>query len=209
MIATGEPRPPYDVWCPLGSLPLALRIEPENLPREPYLLAPPIRIDEWQQRLEAAEPPRVGIAWAGNRAFRNDHNRSIGLARLLRAVKAIDATPISLQKSVGEDERSTLDAEGIRDYERHIGDFADTAALISCLDLVISSDTSEVHLAGALGRPVWVLLHYDADWRWLADRSDSPWYSSARLFRQQVPGDWDNVVDQVVRCWRDMLRPSQ
>jgi tetratricopeptide (TPR) repeat protein len=205
LMARGEPRPAYDLHCPLGSLPLALQIDPGRLDPAPYLSAPPVRIEEWRRRLDRVERPRIGIAWAGNPSFRSDHNRSIGLMRLLPAVSAIQARFISLQKNANDDDKSLLRMNGILDYESHIGDFVDTAALMSCLDLVISSDTSVVHLAGALGTKVWVLLRYDADWRWLAERTDSPWYPSARLFRQQAPGDWGSVVDQVVGCWRELV----
>ena len=204
LMARGEPRPAYDLHCPLGSLPLALRIDPERLDPAPYLSAPPVRVEEWRLRLDRLERPRIGIAWAGNPSFRSDHNRSIGLMRLLPAVSATPARFISLQKNASDDDKSLLRTNGILDYASHIGDFVDTAALMSCLDLVISSDTSVVHLAGALGTKVWVLLRYDADWRWLAERTDSPWYPSARLFRQQTPGDWGSVIDQVVGCLREL-----
>lgn len=205
VMARGEPRPAYDLHCPLGSLPLALQIDPGRLDPAPYLSAPPARVDEWRRRLDRLERPRIGIAWAGNPSFRSDHNRSIGLMRLLPAVSAIPARFISLQKNASESDKSLLRMNGILDYESHVDDFGHTAALMSCLDLVISSDTSVVHLAGALGTKVWVLLRYDADWRWLAERADSPWYPNARLFRQQAPGDWGGVVDQVIRCWRGIL----
>jgi tetratricopeptide (TPR) repeat protein len=201
IIASGEARPVYDVHCPLGSLPLALKTGPEEFGRDPYLSVPASSVEAWERRLEGVRRPRIGLAWAGNPAFRSDHNRSIGLARLLRVVNAIDAQFVCVQKNVGEDDKSLLRASNILEYESHIGDFVDTGALMHCLDLIISSDTSVVHLAGALGRKVWILLHYDAEWRWLADRADSPWYPSARLFRQRAPGDWDSVVDQVIgRC---------
>jgi tetratricopeptide (TPR) repeat protein len=202
VIASGEARPTHDLRCPLGSLPLALRITPGDLDRAPYVSAPPARVASWQSRLAGARRPRIGIAWAGNSAFRGDHNRSIGLPPLLSALSAIDAQFVSLQRGARDEDKRLLSASGILDCESGIGDFGDTAALMQCLDLVVSSDTSIVHLAGALGRSLWILLSHDADWRWLADRADSPWYPTARLFRQTAPGDWQSVVGQIVECWR-------
>lgn len=164
----------------------------------PYLSVPPSRVEAWERSLDGIKRPRIGLAWAGNPAFRGDHNRSIGLANLLPVVSAIDAQFVSLQKNASEDDRTLLQRNNILDYEGRLGDFVDTAALMNCLDVIISSDTSIVHLAGALGRWVWILLHYDTDWRWLADRADSPWYPTAKLFRQTSPGDWASVIKQVI-----------
>jgi tetratricopeptide (TPR) repeat protein len=204
IIASGEARPNHDLHCPIASLPLALRITPGDLGREAYVSAPPAGVASWQNRLAGARRPRIGIAWAGNPAFRGDHNRSIGLPQLLPALSAIDAQFVSLQMGASDEDKRLLKANGILHCESCIGDFGDTAALMQCLDLVVSSDTSIVHLAGALGRNLWILLCYDADWRWLADRADSPWYPTARLFRQRAPGDWQSVVEQIVERWRSL-----
>jgi tetratricopeptide (TPR) repeat protein len=198
IIGTGEPLPAFDYHCPLGSLPLALQIRPEQLRAGPYLSVPDARIDSWRRRLGETTGLRIGLAWAGNPRFRGDHNRSIGLARMLPIVKNIDAHFVSLQKELGQHDQALLNDSGVIDCGSSVDDFLDTAALMSCLDVIISSDTSIVHLAGALGRQVWTLLQYAADWRWLVDRSDNPWYSSARLFRQTAPNDWDGVIARVV-----------
>jgi hypothetical protein len=149
----------------------------------------------WEERLPKSHALRVGIGWAGNPIFRGDKSRSIGLPRLLPLLSVPRVQFISLQKDL-----RSGDEELLRQHPHvtHLGDrlddFAETAAVMSLLDLIISSDTAPVHLAGALGRPVWVLLQYVPDWRWLLDRDDSPWYPSARLFRQPIAGDWDSVV---------------
>jgi len=143
--------------------------------------------------------PRIGIAWSGNPKHTNDPNRSIALKEFLPLLSA-GVEIVSLQRDVREADREVLKATPqILDFVSEVKDFADTAALVSLLDLVVSVDTAPVHLAGALGKPVWVLLPFAADWRWLLDREDSPWYPTARLFRQPAIGDWDRVIRRVVK----------
>jgi tetratricopeptide (TPR) repeat protein len=199
IIGRGEPVPPYDFHCPLGSLPLALQISVEQLRPGAYLSVPSDCAAPWHEHLRTTRAPRIGLAWAGNPKFRGDHNRSIGLERILPIVKEIDAQFVSLQKELGPGEEAVLSERGIMNCGPSLDSFRDTAALMTCLDLVISSDTSIVHLAGALGQKVWILLQHAADWRWLTDRSDSPWYANAKLFRQPSPGDWTSVVEHVIR----------
>lgn len=199
IVGHGEPLPAFDFHCPLGSLPLALRVTAKQIRPGPYLSVSHASAAAWRQRLASTRAPRIGLAWAGNPRFRGDHSRSIGLARILPLAKAIDAQFISLQKGLGPGDEAILSENGIISCGESLESFLDTAELIACLDLIVSSDTSIVHLAGALGRQVWILLQHAADWRWLVDRTDSPWYASAKLFRQRSPGDWNSVVDQVVR----------
>jgi len=151
----------------------------------------------WDARLGPKRRPRIGLAWSGEPTHVNDRNRSIRLDALLRLLD-IDATFVSLQKDIRPEDAMMLHARGDL---LHFGDdlktFSDTASLISNLDLVISVDTSVVHLAGALAKPVWAMLPYVPDWRWLLDRDDSPWYPTARLFRQDPARTWDHVLARV------------
>jgi len=166
----------------------------------------------WAARLDALGPPgrlRVGLAWSGNPRHANDENRSIPFS-LLAPLLALDATFVSLQPQVRARDADAFAASGVVSCGDALADFADTAALVDLLDLVISVDTSVAHLAGALARPLWVLLPCVPDWRWLLDRDDSPWYPTARLFRQAAPGNWTSVVDRVKFNLRDCLsRPRR
>ena len=188
----------FDFHCATSSLPLAFKTRLTTIPSAPYL-PPPDEVSRqaWQDRLGTCKRLRVGLVWSGNRDHPNDHNRSIPLRRFAR-ILGVDAEFICLQKELRADDQDVLKAVGgIVDIREHLRDFADTAALISCLDLVISVDTSVAHLAGAMGCAVWILVPYAPDYRWLLDREDSPWYPTARLFRQSKPQDWDSVLDRV------------
>lgn len=197
VIARGEARPPFDLHCPLGSLPLAFKTEFATVPSGiPYLQACPRRLAHWRDRLERFAPPRIGLAWAGNPAHPNDVNRSIPLARLAGVWSDIDARFVNLQRDLRSGDRELLAAAPTVDFTAEIADFDDTAALVANCDLVIAVDTSVAHLAGAMGRPVWVLLPFVPDWRWTMSGS-SPWYPTAKLYRQAAPGDWQAVVAQV------------
>ncbi|PLK47193.1 tetratricopeptide repeat protein [Uliginosibacterium sp. TH139] len=198
-----ETLPAFDLHCPLMSLPRAFRTELDTIPaRASYLAVTPPRRTVWQARLQDLSAGlRIGLAWAGNPANVEDAKRSMPLAALeplLRACQASGSTIVSLQKALTEDDRERLEAFGGRDFAADRNDFLDTAALVEQLDLVISVDSAAAHLAGALGKPVWIALCTTADWRWLQERSDSPWYPSARLFRQTQAGDWSGVVAQLV-----------
>jgi tetratricopeptide (TPR) repeat protein len=196
----GEPQPDFDLYCPLMSLPRALDLTLEKLDAAdvPYLRATAAHVETWRRRLPPSGGLKVGINWAGNPTFRHDKSRSIGLARMLPLVARPDVRFFGLQKDLREGDADLLRSHPeIDPLGRDIESFADTAAIISLMDLVISSDTSVVHLAGALGKPVWILLPFVPDWRWLLDRTDSPWYPTARLFRQTEIGDWNDVVDRV------------
>ena len=194
MVARGEALPAYDVHCPAGSLPRALRTELTTIPAErPVSRGERRRASPSGASGSAQLPsPRIAIAWSGSAAHANDRNRSIALARLAPLFAAGQGSFVSIQRELRDG-----DAEALARFPNvtHVGDaladFDDTAAVVALADLVISVDTSVVHLAGAMARPVWVLLPFQPDWRWLLDREDSPWYPTARLFRQPKPGDWD------------------
>jgi tetratricopeptide (TPR) repeat protein len=198
--ARGETLPAFDVHCPLGSLPLAFKTEPSNIPADiPYLHADEARIAKWRPVIEALPGKRVALAWAGHANHANDRNRSIGLKLLEPLLAKGDVSGgvsfISIQRELREN-----DAAQLARYAKvtHLGgqlaDMADTAAVTALVDLVIAVDTSVVHLAGAMGRPVWVMLPFTPDWRWTLTGEQSPWYPQARLFRQPAIGDWPSVV---------------
>lgn len=198
-LAVGQELPAFDLQCPMSSLPLAFATTLETIPAATgYLPTPPQdRIQAWQQRLGARRRPRIGLVWSGSPTHRNDHNRSIPLRRFAR-ILALEATFVSLQKDPRPADREVLQERAdIADWTSELTDFRETAALVCCLDLVIAVDTSVAHLAAALGRPTWILLPYTPDYRWLLERQDSPWYPTARLFRQTAARDYDDVLDRV------------
>jgi hypothetical protein len=197
----GEKLPEFDLYSPLMSLPLAFRSDEETIPRAiPYLKADPAKAATWRRRLEAANGRlTVGFVWSGSATHANDANRSMTLANLRDRLPS-NAFLVSLQKQVRDADRSILDSwQEMHDWGGDLEDFDDTAALIESLDLVVSVDTSVAHLAGALGRPLWVMLPHSPDWRWMLERDDSPWYPTARLYRQESPGDWAGVIDGLSR----------
>jgi tetratricopeptide (TPR) repeat protein len=193
-----EPLPDFDLHCPLASLPLAFGTKLDSIPSgTPYLRPPTDLVLAWETRLSARKRPRIGLAWAGNPRHEGDGNRSIGL-RAMMPLLDVDATFVRLQKELCAGDDAVLKKrDDIIDPTGMLSDFSDTAALISRLDLVISVDTSVAHLAGALGKPVWILLPYTPDWRWLLGRGTTSWYPTARLYRQAAPGDWGGVVARV------------
>ncbi|WP_063533089.1 tetratricopeptide repeat protein [Burkholderia sp. MSMB1589WGS] len=200
VVAEGQAVPAFDLHCPLMSMPYAFCTTLDTVPADvPYLRADPRRRAAWIERLDAAAPSRrlrVGLAWSGNPLHANDENRSMTFAALAPLV-ALDATFVSLQPQMRPRDADAFGASGVLSFDGALTDFAQTAALVDALDLVVSVDTSVAHLAGALGRPAWVLLPRVPDWRWLLDRDDSPWYPGATLFRQTRPGDWRPVVERV------------
>lgn len=207
VFAKGDTLPDFDLECSLLSLPRAFGTELATIPSTtPYLFVPPSRGSNWNARLGPRHRPRIGLAWSGDPTHSNDRNRSIRLDAFLRFLTGIDATFVSLQREVRAADTAVLQA---RDDVLHFGaelkDFSDTAALISNLDLVVAVDTSVAHVAGALGKPVWILLPYIPDWRWLFDRDDSPWYPTARLFRQGDTRTWEDVIARVGTALRDFV----
>ena len=203
VIAQGEPLPSVDAHCPLLSLPGIFRTTADTIPDgPPYLAVAPALVHQWRRRL-SAERPQIGVCWAGNPGNRTDHRRSLPLEQLLPLLVRGGATWHVLQKDLRDGDDRLIAA--VPWLVRHpLADFADTAALVSALDLVVSVDTAVAHLAGALGRPTWLLLPYVADWRWLRDGEDSPWYASMRLFRQPAPGDWRPVLDRLAAALDDI-----
>jgi tetratricopeptide (TPR) repeat protein len=202
LMVEGEVLPKFDVHCPLMSLPLAFGTQLESIPRKiPYLAADPARVERLQTRLAALSPAyHVGLVWAGSREHQYDRQRSIPLATLAPLSRVAGVRYFSLQKGVAaEQARHAPAGMDLIDQPELLKDYADTAALISQLDLVITVDTSVAHVAGALGKPVWVLVAFAPDWRWLLDREDSPWYPTMRLFRQKVRGEWGPVIEEVGR----------
>ncbi len=199
VIAHGEPLPPFDLHCPLASLPLAFGTRLDTIPLGiPYLRASPDDRSRWDVRLGPKSRPRIGVNWAGDANFKAEADRSIGLPRMLPLLSQADVEFVSIQRDLRPGDDALLEAQpNLRHMGGEVGDFHYTAALMDALDLVISSDTYVVHLAGALGKPVWCLLPYTPDWRWMLDRDDSPWYPTMRLFRQPRPGDWDSVIARV------------
>lgn len=198
VIAAGAPLPQFDYQCPLMSLPLCFKTTVSSIPAEiPYVVNDARKISDWQARLGEKSRPRIGLVWSGNALQGNDRNRSIPIADLIAGLPR-EYDYICLQKEIRATDRSALaQSPWIGTYEAHLGDFSDTAALAATTDLVISVCTSAVHLAGALGLRTWALLSFDADWRWLLERSDTPWYPTMTLYRQARPGDWRGVFERV------------
>jgi len=206
VLPVGDPLPEFDVHCPLLSLPRAFHTLLETVPsRTPYLHSPPERLAKWSSRLGPKHGLRVGLIWSGNPAHHRDHARSIELSALSTLLDT-GATFFSLQKDARPADAAVLaERKDVIQLADELADFADTAAVMMHFDLIISVDTSTVHLAGALGRPVWILLPYLPDWRWLLDRDTSPWYPTARLFRQDATRRWDSVVPRVQSALSKMM----
>ena len=192
VISKGEPLPPFDVQCPLLSLPLAFKTTPETIPGPtPYLFADSRLFEKWQGILGNKSKKRIGLCWSGN--VIPDANRSVVLSQLLPILdQRIEWH--SLQKELRDGDREALNASPLRDHVDNLHDFSDTAALIAQLDQVISIDTSVAHLAGALGKQSWILLPFHPDFRWFREQDHSPWYPTAKLFRQTQIGDWSDVI---------------
>ncbi|HTV96605.1 MAG TPA: tetratricopeptide repeat-containing glycosyltransferase family protein [Steroidobacteraceae bacterium] len=197
-VARGTPLAHFDWHCPMMSLPLALKTTLGTIPcARPYLHADPAKVAGWRRRLGEKTQPWVGLVWSGSATHKRDRNRSIALAQWLPHLPP-GPRYVSLQKELREPDRRSLRAAAhIRHHGADLHDFSDTAALCECLDIVISVDTSVAHLAAALGRKTWILLPAGADWRWLLERADSPWYPSATLYRQGAIRGWDDVLARV------------
>jgi tetratricopeptide (TPR) repeat protein len=207
LIEQGQPLPPFDCHCPLLSLPLAFKTELASIPgTTPYLFADTQASQRWAERIAhdgGNDGLKVGLVWAGGsrphvaELRKNDARRSITLDVLRPILEVPHVRFYSLQKGPAAQQlaqKMPEPAQQVVDYTEELTDFADTAALVASLDLVISVDTAVAHLAGALGKPVWILNRFDTCWRWMLERQDSPWYPSAQLFRQPVLGDWDSAI---------------
>jgi len=199
VVTAEDALPPFDFHCPMMSLPLAFATTLGTIPADvPYLSAPPVHAEKWAQRLPSSGVPRIGIAWAGNPTYKQDRTRTIGLPSVLPLLSRTDVQFVGLQRDLRAGDAEILQSNPqVRNLGDALESFADTAAVIASLDLIISIDSATVHLAGALGKPVWVLLPYAPDWRWLLGRDDSPWYPTVRLFRQARLDDWSGVVERV------------
>lgn len=196
VVGTDEALPPFDVQCSLLSLPRVLGVTGTSIPAEiPYLHPQPELNAAWRQRLAGWRGLKLGVAWRGNPGHHRDRHRSVGPDWFGSILDMDGIDVVSLHPDGRPDEFAALGCRGqFLDPSRELGDYADTAALIAALDLVISVDSSVCHLAGALGVPVWTLLDYAPDWRWLRGRGDTPWYPTMRLLRQPAPGDWHAVA---------------
>jgi hypothetical protein len=204
LVQPGEPWPPHDLWTSLFMLPRVLETRLETIPAPvPYLQADPADVAKWRARLGTGAGLRVGIVWAastwGEEQPATAAERSVRLSELAPLARVPGLRLYSLQTGVPARALTMPYTFGltIEDLSPDLTDFAETAAAMECLDLIISVDTAAAHLAGALGRPVWLLLNKPADWRWLLDREDSPWYATMRLFRQEQPGAWAPVISRV------------
>jgi len=200
IITKGKPLPLFDLQCPLMSLPLAFKTDLQSIPAAvPYLFPDPKLVETWGAKLKPSSGKRkIGLVWAGSPTFRIDRYRSMPISKLAALTFVKDADFYSLQKNSSAPPID-LSIAGIEliDLTAELNDFADTAALISNLDLVIGVDTAVVHLAGAMAKPVWLLVPFNPDWRWMLNRPDSPWYPTMRIFRQTKLGDWDSVMQNV------------
>ena len=197
VVASGEATPPFDVHCPMLSLPPAFGTTVATIPAAiPYLAADPALTAAWRAKLGPRLRPRIGVVWAGRPDNQNDTNRSMPVETLAPWLAA-GVEVHCLQKDVSADDRAWAEARGVVFHDQDLGDFADTAALATAMDVVVSVCTAVAHLAGALGLPTWVALCFAADWRWFMERADSPWYPTARLFRQSTPGDWAPVATAI------------
>jgi hypothetical protein len=202
IIATGDPVPDFDYHAAMMDIPGALGITLETIPAgTPYLFADPAAVARYRDILPPIGARRIGLCWAGRSSHENNRKRSLPFNHFSSLIERGDNEWVSLQRIVPEQDVTALEASTIAshglDWGRAFQDFAAAAAAIMALDLVITVDTAIAHLAGALGKPVWVLLPFYADWRWLTERSDSPWYPTARLFRQDRRGDWTSVIAAV------------
>jgi len=201
-VATGATMPAFELYCPVMSLARAFKTTLETVPAKlPYLFADPGKRNDILARLGEKTAPRIGLVWSGNPKHPADRARSVPLEKLAPLL----AQPFAfhaLQKDIRPDDEAPMQAFKIADHRDEQNDFSDAAALVAAMDLIVSVDTVVAHLAGAMGKPVWILLPWMADWRWLLEREDSPWYPSAQLFRQEHAGDWDGVCGRVAAALR-------
>lgn len=201
IILHSEPLPDFDVHCPLLSLPLVFKTTLESIPaRIPYATADADLVKKWREKIQKDNKLKIGLVWSGNPQNKRGHYRSCPLDMFAPLGSLKNVALYSLQKGdAALQAKNPPEGIGLIDYTEEIMDFSDTAALVETLDLVVTVDTSVAHLAGALGKPVWTLIHFASDWRWMLNREDSPWYPTMRLFRQPLPGAWESVIQNVVR----------
>jgi hypothetical protein len=208
VVATGEEVRAVNEHCPLLSLPYAFGTNRDTVPfSAAYLQVNAGRLAMWEARIGPRGGARVGLVWSGSSTHAKDANRSIQLQALLAALPQ-ELDYVCLQKEIRDGDRDLIASHGIREFTDKIADFADTAALCGLMDVVISVDTSVAHLGAALGRPTWILLPFVSDWRWGLGSRTTPWYQSARLYRQDSSGEWQNVIAAVARDLRAHVRQS-
>lgn len=214
VISGDDPTPGCDVHCPLLSLPLAFGTTLNTIPPPAPLRPDREQMAHWQQHLASLPGRRVGLVWEGSSLKRHpegraaDRRRSITLSHFAPLGTIPGSSFVSLQTGTAAAQTAAPPSGlAVHDFTTELTDFADTAAVIMALDLVITVDTAVAHLAGTLGKPVWILIQFDADWRWLLNRTDSPWYPSARLFRQSSFGDWNGVITEVAAALRSLSAP--
>jgi len=197
----------FDLHCPIMSLPLAFKTMVETIPNKtPYIFSDQFKKSYWKRIFAyATNSLKVGVVWSGSKDHKKDHDRSLRLEQL-EPILNLPVTFYSLQKEVREKDKITLSKfNQIQQFHEELNDFSDTAAMVACLDLIISVDTSVAHLAGAMGKNVWILISYLPDYRWMLDREDTPWYPTARLFRQTHAGDWDSTILKVKKALDTLL----
>ncbi len=201
VIARGEALPEFDFHCPLLSVPYGLGMRDINwLPRESGYLTPDAGLVRlWAGKMGSEQKKKIGIAWAGSSTHGKDHERSLALSQITPLLQTPGTQFFSLQKDLPARDREAMGSAAITDLTADLRDFADSAALIANCDLVITVDTAAAHLAGALGKPVWILVPFNPDWRWLMKRQDTPWYPTARLFRQSAPQEWGDTIQRIAR----------
>jgi len=197
-VESGKSLPDFDYYCPMMSLPLAFKTTVKTIPaRLPYLYVDEAKKQQWNKRLGKQAMTRIGLVWAGNPDHKKDRDRSL----LLKQFSSLLTLPFefhSLQKDIREvDAQTIIDFPHIYQHSDELQDFSDTAALVDVMDIIISVDTSVAHLAGAMGKKLWLLLPYLPDFRWMLDREDSPWYSSAKLYRQEKINNWDSTLEKL------------
>jgi hypothetical protein len=198
VFADGDELPDFDFYCSLLSLPLAFSTEPATIPANiPYIRPQDERIVKWRDRLPANGRVRVGICWAGTGEHSNNRNRSLTLERFAAIFSIPGVDFVSLQKDVDDDQSAILQHFEVTQLGQEFSDFADTAAVVAMLDIVVSVDTSVAHLAGAMGRATALLVPFAPDWRWMLHRTDSPWYPTMRLYRQSTMHDWSGPLGRV------------
>lgn len=199
LISNGDKIPPFDFFSPLMSLPFVLNTNLSSIPASKfYLQGQPEKQAKWGRLLGQCKQPRIGIVWSGSSSHKNDQNRSISLSSILKGIPA-EYEIISLQKEVKNDDiKYLMKMPEIKHFGNELIDFSDTAALIDNIDAVVSVDTSVAHLAGALGKPVHLLLSHEIDFRWLVGRSDSPWYPSMKIYRKNLNNNWSEVLKKVM-----------
>ena len=200
ILVDGDPLPTFDYWIPIMSIPAVIGVTVENLANVQYYLTADAQLQkEWQTRLGPKNRLRVGFCWSGRRDTWINRHKGMPFETMLELIKRNPTYEwVNLQCDCTAEEEAELVAAGVNAYPGAIASFADSAALIMHMDVVLSVDTAVAHLAGALGRPVWIMLsQYALDWRWLLDRDSSPWYTTARLFRQSQMGDWTSVTEKI------------